>query len=107
VNVRVENVDWSCILNLEKKKSTGQMYLTFKRIKIRYRDPNDEIYFNHPFSMGNKMQLIPDIYLEKPLSEMSLATDMEAVKLPKKKLPVESGYVAEEDDIFDTSKEVN
>ena len=55
---------WSCIINVERKKDTDQFYLTFKRIKIRYRDPNDLGYFNHPFVIGNRMMLIDDFNLE-------------------------------------------
>jgi len=81
----VENSDWCCIINVEKKRDTGQYYLTFKRVKIRYRDPNDLGYFNHPFVMGNRMQLIDDMGLDKPLSEESLSSDFEGVELGNKK----------------------
>ena len=75
----MENVDWACIINVEKKKETGQYYITFKRVKIRYRDPNDLGYFNHPFNVENRMQLIDDLYMEKSLSEESLSSSFEGV----------------------------
>jgi len=77
----IENADWVCIINVEKKKSTGQYYLTFKRIKIRYRNISDMAYFNHPFDNNNRMRLIDDIGLDHPLSEDSLASDFEGVNL--------------------------
>ena len=30
----IENSDWVCIINVEKKRDTGQYYLTFKRVII-------------------------------------------------------------------------
>ena len=77
----MENSDWVCIINVEKKKSTGQYYLTFKRVKLRYREMDDLSYFNHPFEMGAKIQLIDDINLDRQISEESLATDFEGVDL--------------------------
>lgn len=77
----MENSDWVCIINVEKKKSTGQFYLTFKRVKLRYREIDDLSYFNHPFEMGAKIQLLDDINLDRQLSEDSLATDFEGVDL--------------------------
>ena len=81
----IENSDWSCIVNIEKKKSTGQYYLTFKRIKIRYKPIDDFMYFNHPFVLGNMMKLITDVELPQHISESSLASDMEAVVFKKGK----------------------
>lgn len=48
----IENADWVSIINVERKRSTGQMYLTFKRLKIRYRALGDSDYFNHPKLIG-------------------------------------------------------
>jgi replicative DNA helicase len=104
----MENADWSCIINIEKKKSTGQYYLTFKRVKIRYRDPSDMFYFNHPFEMGNKMRLITDVGLAESLSEQSLSTDMEPVKFGKGKRSATTRDVEEDNDadIFNFSNEI-
>ncbi|WP_253264347.1 DnaB helicase C-terminal domain-containing protein, partial [Brevibacillus sp. MCWH] len=77
----IENSDWVCVINVERKRSTGQYYLTFKRVKIRYRDPNDLGYFNHPFEIGNRIRLLDDIHLETSLSEESLSSDFDAVDL--------------------------
>ena len=81
----VENADVLIILNVEKKRETGQQYLTFKRVKIRYKDMSDLTYFNHPFSANNKMQLLDDINLDHSLSEDSLVSDFDAIDLGAKK----------------------
>ena len=102
----IENSDFSCIINIEKKKSTGQYYLTFKRIKLRYRDPNDDIYFNHPFEIGNRMRLIDDFLLDRSLSEKSL-TDLEPVKFGRGKRTISKiDDDSEGDDLFDFSNEI-
>ena len=102
----IENSDFICIINVEKKRSTGQLYLTFKRVKIRYKDAGDTGYFNHPFLNNNKMKLIDDVDLEESVSEDSLATDFDGVN------PNDSGSrrtatdreVVKEDDLFNFSK---
>ena len=81
----VENADVLIILNVEKKRQTGQYYLTFKRVKIRYKDMSDLTYFNHPFDPNNKMKLLDDINLDHSLSEDSLVSDFDAVDLLNKK----------------------
>lgn len=75
----IENSDWASVLNVEQKKSTGQYYLTFKRIKARYKCPEGLGYFNHPFEMGGKIRLIDDFDLEESISEDSLKSDFEGV----------------------------
>lgn len=111
----MENADWACIINVEKKRGTeqDQYYLTFKRIKIRYRDPNDLGYFNHPFEMGNRIRLMDDIHLETSLSEESLSTDFDVVDLSAKKGKrqakqrevVDDGASA--DNLFDFASSIN
>ena len=81
----VENSDVVIIINIEKKRQTGQYYLTFKRVKIRYKDMSDLSYFNHPFDPNNRMKLLDDIYLDHSLSEDSLVSDFDAVDLMNKK----------------------
>ena len=109
----IENADFSCIINIERKKNTNQYYLTFKRIKIRYRDNYEVSYFNHPFEIGNRIRLIEDIYLEHSLSEDSLATDFEGVDLniDKKgnRTAVERKIIndTEDNDIFDFAASIN
>lgn len=64
----LENVDWCAILNVELDNATNLYYLTFKRIKIRYKDLANISYFNHPFEQGSKLRLLDDVLLDKPLS---------------------------------------
>ena len=72
----LENSDWVCVINIEKKKGTEDYYLTFKRTKLRYADlSNGVTYFNHPFADNNKIRLKDDLYLPESLSEESLASD--------------------------------
>jgi len=110
----MENADWSCIINVEKKRGTDQYYLTFKRVKIRYRDSHDLGYFNHPFEIGNRMRLLDDIHLETSLSEESLASDFEGVidlasAAAKGKRNATKREVVEDDDddIFDFASAIN
>ena len=107
-----ENADWACILNVEQKKSTGQYYLTFKRIKTRYRCPEGLGYFNHPFEMGGKIRLLDDYNLEESLSEDSLKSDFEGVDLnteKKGKRTATKRDIIDNDDenIFDFASSIN
>lgn len=104
----VENSDWLCIINVEKKRETGQYYLTFKRVKIRYKNKTDLGYFNHPFEGENKMRLIDDIHLDKSLSEESLASNFEGVDLLNVKGNRQATKKDEEpeEDLFDFSKAI-
>lgn len=74
----LENADWASIINIERHRETGQYYLTFKRVKIRYKHDSDLTYFNHPFLSENRVKLIDDILMDEPLSELSLSTDLMA-----------------------------
>ena len=107
----VENCDWICIIFVEKKKSTDQYYLTFKRIKIRYKELTDLGYFNHPFESNNKMRLLDDINLEKSLSEDSLVAEFEGVDLLSKsgKRNAKDRDIVEDDSdsLFDFSKQIS
>lgn len=102
----IENSDWCCIINIEKKRDTGQYYLTFKRVKIRY-SANTFDYFNHPFNMTNRMQLIDDLDLDHSLSEDSLASNFDGIELLNKKgrkNATEREVVDDNISLFDFSK---
>ena len=105
----IENSDFVCIINRETKKSTGQLFLTFKRIKIRYKEISDLGYINHPFADDNKMQLLDDINLDHSLSEDSLATEFEGIDLNAKKgkRSAKEREIVEDDDLFDFSKSIS
>lgn len=73
----MQECDFICFINLEMQCSTGKQFLSFKRTKIRTKkDPLSVDYFNHPFVESNNARLAPDIMLDKPLSFISLASDL-------------------------------
>lgn len=80
----IENSDVVIIINPETKIDTGELFLTFKLLKRRYRssEENEKLrrleYFNHPFEAGNEIRLIDDVELPKSLSLESLASEFEA-----------------------------
>lgn len=77
-----ENSDVCIILNQEVKKSTGQLYMTFKLTKRRYRSTEEDEhlrrleYFNHPYEIGNDIRLIDDVELDKSVSVELLGNDL-------------------------------
>ena len=79
----IEDSDWVCLINLEMQKSTNQLFLTFKRLKIRGKshiDVNGTIdYFNHPFTNAKNIRLETDVDKDKSVSIISLATDLESI----------------------------
>lgn len=81
-----ENSDVTIIINPEVKMDTGELFMTFKLLKRRYRstEENDHLrrldYFNHPFEAGSEIRLVHDIDLPKPVSLESLATKFEPVE---------------------------
>lgn len=76
----VENTDVLIIINQEVKLDTGELFLTFKLLKRRYRSRDEDekvrrmTYFNHPYEPGNEIKLIDDLLLPKSLSVYSLAS---------------------------------
>ena len=76
----IENSDCVIIINQEIKTDSGDMYMTFKLLKRRYRSSEDSeklrslSYFNHPYDRENGIKLLDDFDLDKPLSLTSLAT---------------------------------
>ena len=81
----LENSDWTCIINPETKRDTGELFLTFKLLKRRYRstEESDHLrrldYFNQPFEVGSEIKLVDDYDLPKPAALESLATQFEPV----------------------------
>lgn len=73
----MENPDMSIVLNLERKKDDNQLYLTFYRIKARYRPSTQLGYFNQPFKKGSSFQLDDDVTTGTPKGIISLDTNME------------------------------
>jgi replicative DNA helicase len=109
----LENVDWAAIINIEKEKRSGLLYLTIKRIKIRYKDNAKYSYINHPFAPNSTIRLLDDINLDKPISKESLSSDMEGVSLNHSKGTVNAqkrevrSSTEEFKDVFDFSKSLS
>lgn len=86
----IENSDVVIIINQEVKSDTGEVYLTFKLLKRRYRSSEDDEklkrldYFNHPYEPGNTIKLIDDIDLPKSVSLYSLATQFVSLEETKR-----------------------
>lgn len=82
----IENSDVVIIINQEIKADTGELYLTFKLLKRRYRSSEEDEklksldYFNHPYEPGNSIRLIDDIDLPKSVSLYSLSTQFISVE---------------------------
>lgn len=66
-------------------------------------------YFNHPFDMENRMRLLDDIGLAKPLSEESLECNFDAVQLQSSKgrQNAKSREEISDESIFDLSQSIN
>lgn len=79
-NLWIENSDVVIIINQEVKADTGEVYLTFKLLKRRYRSSESDEklkrldYFNHPYEPGNTIKLVDDVELPDSVSLFSLAT---------------------------------
>ena len=76
----LENADCTIVINQEVKADTGEVFLTFKLLKRRYRshETDEKLarleYFNHPYEIGNTIKLVDDIDLPKSVSLFSLST---------------------------------
>ncbi len=76
----IEESDMVILINLEMRKSTNTLFLSFKRLKIRgKKDPHSLDYFNHPFENEKNIRLAIDVDKEKPVSVLSLSSDLESV----------------------------
>jgi len=68
------------LVSLERKISTGQLFLSCKRLKIRgKKDVTVRDYFNHPFTNEKEIRLATDVDKPQSLSVISLASDLESV----------------------------
>lgn len=77
-----ENADATIVLNIERRRSDGKLFLTFYNTKDRdgnaARGKMD--YFNQPFHSDNEFMLIDDILMDKPLGVVSLMSDMDSTE---------------------------
>ena len=72
-----EESDWIGMINREKQKSSGKMFLTVKRVKLRGKEDAIRVdYFNHPFTNDKNIRLETDVDKPFPVSVRSLATDL-------------------------------
>lgn len=107
----IENSDVVIIINQEVKVDTGDIYLTFKLLKRRYRSSEDDEklkkleYFNHPYEQGNTIKLIDDLDLPESVSLFSLSTQFASVDdmkhRGKKSVVSRTDYTPTEDDEFE------
>lgn len=75
----VQEADWVGSINLERRRSTNSVHMSFKLYKIRGKRDNLQIdYFNHPF-IGDGLRLMPDVDKEKTVSMILSASDLESV----------------------------
>lgn len=114
-----ENSDVCIIINPEVQADTGKLYMTFKRIKRRYRSIEEDEqlrrldYFNQPFEECSEIRLIDDIYSDKPAALTSLATQFkpndarDESNAVKRKTKKREGAIAEEFDVFDADNYQN
>lgn len=90
----IENSDVVCIINPEVKSDTGELFLTFKLLKRRYRSAEEDEklrrleYFNHPFEAGNEIKLIDDIDFAESISTTSIASRFEPAEPKRGKINV-------------------
>lgn len=75
----IENSDWVAIVNRERQLREDKLYLTFKRMKIRYGTDKSIDYFNQPF-YPNEFGLVNDIELDKPASKIFLSEGLMGVE---------------------------
>lgn len=65
------------LINLQKRKTDGKLFLSFLSCKNRYKE-TDLKFFNQPFD-EIKFNLVDDIMNDTPAGLISLATDFEDV----------------------------
>ena len=99
----IENSDFACIINLEEKKDTNQLYLSFNRVKIRY-SKNKRTVFSHPFNLENTMMLLDDVTLDNVLSVEHIGSDFsnnvnfdELLQINKKKKKMSVDEIVQND----------
>lgn len=73
-----QEVDWLGFIYPERQKSTGKLFLSFKRFKIRGKqDALAFDYFNHPFVNTKEIRLQTDVDKPTSVSIISLKEDMQ------------------------------
>lgn len=75
----IENADVVCLINIQKRKKDGKLFLSFLSCKNRYKETELK-YFNQPFD-EETFNLVDDLLEKKPAGLVSLSTDFEDVEL--------------------------
>ena len=82
----MENSDVVIIINQEMQLDTGELFLTFKLLKRRYRSAEVQEkmrkfdFFHHPYDKNNEIKLLDDLDEPQSLSHVSLATRFTGVE---------------------------
>ena len=101
----VENSDVVILINMQRRKKDGALFLSFMCVKQRYNQP-EKTFFNQPFDT-HTFNLVDDVLSDKPKGLVSLATDFEDVDMDaytQKGRKVHTGKpVNVIDDVFDLS----
>jgi replicative DNA helicase len=102
----VENSDVVILINMQRRKKDGALFLSFMCVKQRYNQP-DRTYFNQPFDTKT-FNLVDDIMDDKPKGIVRLAADFEDVDMDeytKKGRKVHTGGkpINVVNDVFDLS----
>lgn len=56
----IMNADFACIISPETDTETGKHYMSFKRVKLRFKPISRLEYFHQPFDGENTMRLVQD-----------------------------------------------
>ena len=75
----IENSDFVCLINIQRRKKDGKLFLSFLSCKNRYKETELK-YFNQPFD-EETFNLVDDLLEKKPAGLVSLSTDFEDVEL--------------------------
>jgi replicative DNA helicase len=76
----IQEADWVLGINLERKKSTGQICLSYNRLKIRYKKNPDQLkYFSYPFVNEKAIRLSTDMNTNECHAIYSLSNDLETI----------------------------
>ena len=102
----VENADLCILINMQRRKKDGALFLSFMCVKQRYAHP-EKTYFNQPFDKKT-FNLVDDVLRDKPLGVVSLATDFEDVDMDAytnkgRKVHTNGSQVDVVNDVFDLS----
>lgn len=75
----IENSDVVILINIQKRKKDGKLFLSFLSCKNRYKETELK-FFNQPFD-DETFNLVDDLLDQTPAGLVSLATDFEDVDL--------------------------